>query len=57
MGRAAGSGAGGAGTLASIIFKARKPGYAGLGLQAATFTTASGSPVEVTPFSSAVEIR
>lgn len=58
MGRAAGSsGAGGAGTLATILFKARKPGYAGLGLQAANFATSTGSSVEVTPYSSAVEIR
>jgi len=58
MGRAAGSsGAGGAGTLATILFKARKPGYAGLGLQAANFATPTGSSVEVTPYSSAVEIR
>lgn len=58
MGRSAGgSGASGSGTLATIIFKARKPGYAGLGLQNATFATSKGAPVEVTPYSSAVEIR
>lgn len=58
MGRTAGTGgAGGSGVLATILFKARKPGYAGLGLQTATFTTTKGSSVEVTPYSSAVEIR
>ena len=58
MGRTAGAGGvNGAGTLATVLFKARKPGYAGLGLQTATFSTSKGSPVEVTPYSSAVEIR
>lgn len=58
MARPAGkAGANGSGTLATILFKARKPGYAGLGLQNATFATSKGAPVEVTPYSSAVEIR
>jgi len=47
----------GAGTLASLLFRARRKGTATFGFQSVDFTAPDGSPLPVLPFSSAVQVN
>jgi general secretion pathway protein D len=47
----------GAGTLVSLLFKAKAKGTASFGFRSVNFTAADGKPVEVLPFSTAVDVR
>lgn len=51
------SGISGAGTLASLLFKAKQRGTATFGFQSLDFTASDGTPLSVLPFSSAVQIK
>ncbi|HEY3306876.1 MAG TPA: cohesin domain-containing protein [Desulfuromonadaceae bacterium] len=56
--RGAGSGGvSGAGTLFSVLFRAKNQGAAGFGFRNVSFTAANGSPVTMLPFATAVDIR
>lgn len=56
--RGAGSGGvSGAGSLASLVFRAKNQGPAGFGFRSVSFTSADGRPVTVLPFSTAIEIK
>lgn len=58
LARAVGSGgASGAGSLASMVFRAKNQGPAGFGFRSVTFTAADGKPVTVLPFSTAIDIK
>ena len=47
----------GAGTLVSSLFRAKGKGSASFGFQSVSFTSADGKPLEMLPFSTAVNIR
>jgi len=47
----------GAGTLVSALFKAKAKGAASFGFQSVSFTSADGKPLEMLPFSTAVNVR
>jgi general secretion pathway protein D len=51
------SGMNGTGTLVTVIFKAKKPGAAGLGFVKANFTDPGGKPLSVIPFNTVVEVK
>lgn len=51
------AGVNGSGTLISAFFKAKKRGIAGFSIQDMKLSTPGGSPVEMTPFNVAVEIK
>lgn len=58
LARGTGSGGiSGSGDLMSLVFLAKAQGSAGFGFNSTTFSTDSGQPVTVLPFSTAVEIR
>ena len=50
-------GATGAGTLVSALFRAKGKGAASFGFQSVSFTSADGKPLEMLPFSTAVNVR
>jgi general secretion pathway protein D len=50
-------GVSGAGTLVSAQFRAKAKGAASFGFQRANFTSADGNPLEMLPFSTAVNVR
>jgi general secretion pathway protein D len=50
-------GVNGTGTLATLIFKAKKPGAAGLGFVKASFTDPASKPLGVIPFNTVVEVK
>jgi general secretion pathway protein D len=47
----------GAGTLVSALFRAKAKGAASFGFQSVSFTSAEGKPLEMLPFSTAVNVR
>jgi len=47
----------GAGTLVSALFRAKSKGAASFGFQRVSFTSADGKPLEMLPFSTAVNVR
>jgi general secretion pathway protein D len=47
----------GAGTLVSALFRAKSKGAASFGFQSVSFTSAEGKPLEMLPFSTAVNVR
>jgi general secretion pathway protein D len=47
----------GAGTLVSALFRAKDKGAASFGFQRVSFTSADGKPLEMLPFSTAVNVR
>jgi general secretion pathway protein D len=47
----------GAGTLVSVLFRAKAKGAASFGFQSVSFTSADGKPLEMLPFSTAVNVR
>jgi general secretion pathway protein D len=47
----------GAGTLVSALFRAKSKGAASFGFQRVNFTSADGKPLEMLPFSTAVNVR
>jgi general secretion pathway protein D len=47
----------GAGTLATLIFKAKSKGLANLGITTAYFTDPGGKPLDVIPFNTVVEVK
>lgn len=51
------SGISGGGTLASLQFRAKQKGMASFGFRNISFCSSDGSPLSVTPFSAAVEIK
>ena len=58
LARGAGSGGvSGAGTLFSVLFRAKNQGSAGFGFRNVSFTASNGSPVTILPFATAVDIR
>jgi len=50
-------GASGGGTLATLVFRAKNKGPASFGLRDLAFTSSSGQPLAMLPFSTAMEIR
>ena len=50
-------GVNGTGTLATVIFKAKKQGGAGLGFKKASFTDPGGKPMGVIPSNTVVEVK
>jgi general secretion pathway protein D len=51
------AGANGVGSLASALFKTKNKGQASFGFQSVVFTAADGKPLEMLPFSTAVDVR
>jgi general secretion pathway protein D len=47
----------GSGTLVSALFRAKGKGAASFGFQSVSFTSADGKPLEMLPFSTAVNVR
>jgi len=47
----------GAGTLVSALFRAKGKGAASFGFQRVSFTSVDGKPLEMLPFSTAVNVR
>lgn len=54
---AAGGGASGAGSMMSVLFKTKFKGPASFGFRSVVFTGADGQPLEMLPFSTAVDVR
>jgi hypothetical protein len=54
---ATGGGTSGAGSLVSALFKTRNKGAASFGFRSVVFTGADGKPLEMLPFSTAVDVR
>jgi len=50
-------GVSGAGTLVSVLFRAKSKGTANFGFQTVSFSTPDGNPHEMLPFSTAVTVR
>jgi general secretion pathway protein D len=50
-------GVSGSGTLVSALFKAKSKGAASFGFRSVNFTAADGKPLEMLPFSTAVDVR
>jgi general secretion pathway protein D len=51
------AGATGAGSLVSVLFKTKSKGQASFGFNSVVFKAADGKPIEMLPFSTAVDIR